>query len=310
DGMAMAYRAGAVLEDMEFVQFHPTALALEGAPPFLITEALRGEGAILRNVQGERFMPSQRPVAELAPRDILSRAILKEMEKTGAPHVLLDATHLPSGTIRKQFPTVYEACLKYGIDITREPVPVNPSAHFFIGGVKTDLRGRTTLPGLFAAGEVACTGVHGANRLASNSLLEGLVFGALAGEAAAEYGESVPRPEALPTPPPISEEPVSAIPEVDRHRKILQDILWEKAGILRSRTTLEEAASAMAPWTPMESARLSTRGELEFRNMLTVAGRVVEGAMMREESVGTHYREDYPERTGKVVHYALKRKGS
>ena len=185
DGVAMAYRAGAQVADVEFVQFHPTALNLEGAPRFLLSEAMRGEGGVLRNAEGRRFMPRYDARAELAPRDVVTRAIVFEMERTAARTVFLDMTALAPAYVRSRFPKIYETCLRLGLDITREPAPVAPAAHYAMGGVRTDLEGRTTLAGLYAAGEVACTGVHGANRLASNSLLEGLVFGARSGRAAA-----------------------------------------------------------------------------------------------------------------------------
>src|SRR5215813_3558292 len=181
DGQAMAYRAGAVMADMEFIQFHPTALAVEGAPRFLLSEAMRGEGGILRNPAGERFMPRYDKRAELAPRDVVSRSIYFEMKRGGWPFVYLDLRALDRGFVRERFPQIHATCLLYNIDVTRDLIPVSPAAHYIMGGVKTDTFGRTSIPGLFAAGEVACTGVHGANRLASNSLLEGLVFGARAG---------------------------------------------------------------------------------------------------------------------------------
>src|SRR5215210_7910032 len=186
DGMAMAYAAGAELADMEFVQFHPTALNLEDAPRFLLSEAMRGEGGVLRNREGKRFMTRYHERAELAPRDVVSRAIVAELERTATRTAFMDMTALDARYLRRRFPKIYDTCLRYGLDLTREPVPVSPAAHYIMGGVRTDLDGRTTLAGLYAAGEVACTGVHGANRLASNSLLEGLVFGARAGRAAAD----------------------------------------------------------------------------------------------------------------------------
>ncbi|HET6370231.1 MAG TPA: L-aspartate oxidase, partial [Nitrospiria bacterium] len=208
DGIAMAHRGGALVEDMEFVQFHPTALFLRDAPCFLLSEAMRGEGAILRNRQGRAFMSDYDPAAELAPRDRVARAIWEEMGDEKDRPVFLDLTHLKAEFVRERFPTIYRTCLSHGIDITRNLVPVAPSAHYLMGGVKTDTSGRTSLPGLFAAGEVACTGVHGANRLASNSLLEGLVFGARAGKSAVEDSGPV-RTGQTPPPLPSSSCPVS-----------------------------------------------------------------------------------------------------
>src|SRR5579871_3488378 len=186
DGVAVAWRAGAEISDIEFVQFHPTALHIEGAPRFLLSEALRGEGAILRNSDGEAFMHRYHPLKDLAPRDVVSRSIVQEMRRTGSPHVWLDLRSRPAAFIRDRFPRIYETCRAYGVDIALEPAPVHPAAHYAMGGVWTDLHGRTSLDRLFAAGEAACTGVHGANRLASNSLLEGVVFGARAGRAMAQ----------------------------------------------------------------------------------------------------------------------------
>src|SRR5512142_654336 len=192
DGIAMAYRAGAALVDMEFVQFHPTALFRKGAPQFLLSEAMRGEGGMLRNEGGERFMDRYHPAKELAPRDVVTRAIHSEMLATGSDHVYLDVTHLFDKYLMWRFPRIYRTCKNLGIDISRQPIPVSPAAHYIMGGIKTDLWGATTVKGLFAAGEAACTGVHGANRLASNSLLEGLVFGERAGLAAARYAQKRP----------------------------------------------------------------------------------------------------------------------
>ncbi len=182
----MASRAGAEMSDLEFVQFHPTALAVEGAPRFLLSEALRGEGGLLRNTRGERFMERYHPLKELAPRDVVARAIVSEMTSTGAAHVFLDVSHRGESFIRERFPRIYETCLRYGVNIANGPAPVAPAAHYAMGGVRTDLDGRTNIAHLFAAGEAACTGVHGANRLASNSLLEGVVFGIRAGRAMRE----------------------------------------------------------------------------------------------------------------------------
>src|SRR5580704_9928162 len=181
DGVAMAWRAGAEIDNIEFVQFHPTALHIEGAPRFLLSEALRGEGAILRNKDGEAFMKRYHQMMDLAPRDVVSRSIVTEMRRTGSPHVWLDLSSKDADFIRHRFPRIYETCLEYGLDLARDPAPVHPAAHYAMGGVMSDLEGRSTVHGLYAAGEVACTGVHGANRLASNSLLEAVVFGLRAG---------------------------------------------------------------------------------------------------------------------------------
>ena len=292
DGMAMAYMAGAELADMEFVQFHPTALNIEGAPRFLLSEALRGEGGILRNEAGKRFMPRYHERAELAPRDIVSRSIVAEMDRTGTRTVYLDMTAHDARFLRHRFPKIYETCLRYGFDLASTPVPVSPAAHYCMGGVRTDLHGRTTLRGLYAAGEVACTGVHGANRLASNSLLEGLVFGARAGHAAAEdhANESVfmthtPKPQ----------------PEVDRAasdiysgevvlavRKRVQRLMWDRVGILRTRESLERA---LREFEQISHAHLRPTS----RNFLTVATLIARSALWREESRGGHFRLDYPQ---------------
>src|SRR5580658_4154806 len=207
DGVAMAWRAGAAIANIEFVQFHPTALQVEGAPRFLLSEALRGEGAVLRNNAGEAFMSRYHEMKDLAPRDVVSRSIVAEMRRTGSPHVWLDITSRDADFIRHRFPRICETCLAYGVDIAREPAPVHPAAHYAMGGVRSDLEGRSTIPGLYAAGEVACTGVHGATRLASNSLPEAVVFGLRAGRAMSSHakdtgdskaGEAVPPPMLLP----------------------------------------------------------------------------------------------------------------
>ena len=195
DGVAQAYQAGAAVMDMEFFQFHPTALRLPGAPPFLITEAMRGEGAVLRNVHGDAFMTDYHTQGDLAPRDVVSRSLLEEMRRTEAGHVVLDATHLPSEMVAARFPSIYKTCLTHGLDITKDPIPVSPAAHYMMGGVLTNTDGETTLPGLYACGEVACTGLHGANRLASNSLLETVVFGQRVVRRTLEGGWTGPRPE-------------------------------------------------------------------------------------------------------------------
>ena len=304
DGMAIAYEAGAVLSDLEFVQFHPTALAVKGAPRFLLSEALRGEGAVLRNADLERFMKKHSEAGELAPRDVVSRAIVAEMQRTQSDFVYLDLTHLKDEYVRKRFPGIYATCQSYGVDITSDLVPVRPAAHYVMGGVKTDLEGRTSLPGLYAAGETACTGVHGANRLASNSLLEGLVFGARAGQAilkdckfsrktapkwptsalGAERAGRKKGSSALPAPP----------PESDALRKV-RAVLWKDAGIIRNGKELKEGLDALAGLEPAPPVDPS-RGALELGNIWGLAQLIVRCALAREESRGGHYRSDFPYR--------------
>jgi L-aspartate oxidase len=289
DGMAMAFRAGAELADMEFVQFHPTALNIEGAPRFLLSEAMRGEGGVLRNAQGKRFMARYDKAEELAPRDVVSRSIVAEMERTGTRTVYLDMTALAPDFLRQRFPKIYETCLKYGYDITRDLIPVSPAAHYCMGGVRTDYDGRTTLQGLYAAGEVACTGVHGANRLASNSLLEGLVFGARAGRAAfvefaneeisrgAKSNEDLMK-SALEA---YSGEIAVAV------RKRVRRLMWERVGIIRSRESLERA---LREFEQIAQAKLRAAS----KNFLTVATLIARAALFREESRGGHFRRDFP----------------
>jgi L-aspartate oxidase len=300
DGHAMAYRAGAVMADMEFVQFHPTALALPGAPCFLLSEALRGEGGHLRNIHGERFMPRYDQRAELAPRDVTSRAIYFEMKRTRAPYVYLDLSHLDCSFVRQRFPKIYSTCLLYDLDITRDLIPVSPAAHYFMGGVRTDTWGRTSIVGLYAAGEVACTGVHGANRLASNSLLEGLVFGARAGEAA-----RLEAPETIELAEPADWDfGQGADPSIQEDvRSEVKQVMWEKVGIVRSEEGLKQA---LARLDQIATRPLSTRSW----NFVTLARLVAEAALWRRESRGAHYREDYPERDdAKFRRHTLQRRG-
>jgi L-aspartate oxidase len=292
DGTAMAYRAGAQLADMEFVQFHPTALNIEDAPRFLLSEAMRGEGGVLRNADGKRFMPRYHASAELAPRDIVSRSIVAEMDRTATRTVFLDMTALAPRYVRSRFPKIYETCLRFGLDVTREPAPVSPAAHYFMGGVRTDLEGRTTLNRFYAAGEVACTGVHGANRLASNSLLEGLVFGARAGRAAAaDHADDVALAERAGVDDEEARDAGSeSVGEIALAvRKRVRRLMWERVGILRSRQSLRRA---LAEFDQISRARLRPPS----RNFLTVATLVARAALWREESRGAHYRVDFPER--------------
>ncbi len=283
DGIAAAYRAGAELADLEFVQFHPTALRLEGAPPFLLSEALRGEGALLLNSEGERFMPRYHPLGELAPRDVVSRAIVHEMERTGTSHVYLDARPLGEEMLRRRFPRIYQTCLQYGLDLAREPAPVHPAAHYAMGGIWTDLEGRTSLPRLFAAGEVAATGVHGANRLASNSLLEALVFGARAGRAMRELAGATVRENGRP--------PSALFPSTTVQQ--LRSLAWEHCGIIRSGAHLARACG-MLETMPLAGAPQPSRELFEIRNMHTVIWLIARCALARRESRGAHYRTDFP----------------
>lgn len=298
DGMAMAWRAGAVLEDMEFVQFHPTALYLPSSPPFLLTEAMRGEGAQLRNVKGERFMERYHPEGALAPRDIVARAIWTEMAATRARHVYLDVTHLSASFIKRRFPTIYATCLRYDIDITEEWIPVSPSAHYMMGGVETDLDGATTLAGLFAAGEVACSGVHGANRLASNSLLEGLVFGVRAAQAATRFagqakGLSRFRVPDLPQEP--SGERPHRLEDAEKLRNSLRRLMWGKVGLVRTKDSLAGANAQLSRWERQVSGVFATRTDLEVKNMVQVSRCIAQAALWRDHSLGAHYRADAPD---------------
>ena len=295
DGMAMAYRAGAEMMDMEFVQFHPTALSLAGAPRFLLSEAMRGEGGILENLAGERFMTRFDPRGEMAPRDIVARAIVDEIQRTGHPCVYLSMRALDPDRVRRRFPTIAATCAAYGLDIGSARIPVAPCAHYIMGGVKTDLWGRTSMAGLYAAGEVACTGVHGANRLASNSLLEGLVFGARAGRAA--LGDAPP-------PPPegaLSGEVGTAL-AIDREaaeRTILSlsKVMWERVGIIREGRRLGRSIEAILDLERGLALRPVSRRGIEARNLLFVGRLIAESALRRQESRGAHYREDFPQKT-------------
>ncbi len=301
DGMAMAYFAGAEMADMEFIQFHPTALSLENAPRFLLSEAMRGEGGILRNKMGERFMARYDERLELAPRDIVSRSIVAEMRRTGTRNVYLDMTALSEDFLRERFPKIYETCKFYDLNIAEDLLPVSPASHYCMGGVRTDLHGRTTVKGLYAAGEVTCTGVHGANRLASNSLLEGLVFGARGGAAAlADNYELRITNFKL-------ENPQSAIrnPQSDgiatAVKKRVKRVMWERVGILRDKDSLKRA---LREFKQIEQANLSTSS----RNFVTLAKLVATAALWREESRGGHFRNDFPERDEKFRVHSIQKK--
>lgn len=305
DGMAIAYEAGAVLSDMEFVQFHPTALSIKGAPRFLLSEALRGEGGVLRNINLERFMKRYNEAQELAPRDIVARAIVTEMHRTNSEHVYLDMTKKSEEFLKKRFPRIYETCSSFGLDLASDMAPVCPAAHYMMGGVKTDLWGRTSLPGLYAAGETAATGVHGANRLASNSLLEGLVFGARAGQAMMTDAPAGKRhPGALPgSPAPKPGDSAGAQKEPPKAAAksspmcpgltMVRDLMWREVGILRSGKELTDAIGQLGA-VQIPKGQKPPRAEHELRNLHTLALLIVRSALAREESRGSHYRSDFP----------------
>ena len=295
DGVALAFLAGAAVMDMEFYQFHPTALWLESAPTFLLSEAMRGEGAILRNAAGQPFMADYHPMADLAPRDIVARAIAAEMERSAGQPALLDISHLPPAAVANRFPTIYAECLRYGLDITRQPIPVAPAAHYMMGGIRIDTWGRTGVPGLYACGETACAAVHGANRLASNSLLDTLVFSQRL--VAATQGDAPPY-----APPPDTDNLRLALPNramvcasvPERSRENLPDLMWRNAGIARNGTRLLLTARILNLWQRTMPPP-ATPADFELRNLLVVARLLVEAALQRRESRGAHCRADFPE---------------
>ncbi len=294
DGVALAFRAGAEIKDMEFFQFHPTALHLPGVTPFLISEAVRGEGGILRNVHGHRFMLDYAPQAELAPRDVVARSIMYEMQKTQADKVFMDLTHLAPYMITTRFPHIYRFCMDHGLDVTSEWVPVAPAAHYMMGGIKTSVWGETSISGLYATGETACTGVHGANRLASNSLLEVVVFSKRIMEKSAGHAPEAPATTAR-------AEVRCTLAERKAGRRVppaglaaLQGLLWDKAGIIRHRTGLTEAADTLAAWQGILPPP-TDRPSHELQNLALTGRLLAEAALLREESRGAHFRSDFPE---------------
>ncbi len=296
DGVAVAYRAGARVADMEFVQFHPTVLDVAHAPRFLLSEALRGEGAQLVDGACEPFMRRYHPAGDLAPRDVVSRSIVLESRRIGGP-VYLSLRHLDPDDVQRRFPMIAATCLKAGLDLARDLLPVGPAAHYMMGGVETDLEGRTSVPGLFAAGEVACTRVHGATRLASNSLLEGLVFGARAGKAMAE----APRDADLPAP--VFRHTAAPSPNcatVDMSEAEIRALMWTSVGPFRARARMRDALSLLHEQQAALDDRLATGalGHDAWRraSLITVASLIARAALRREESRGGHFRDDFPSR--------------
>ena len=307
DGTAMALRAGAVLADMEFYQFHPTALTMDGNT-FLISEAVRGDGAVLLDANGRRFMQHIDPAAELAPRDVVARGIARQMAMQGGAPVMLDATLLVAKNgadfLAQRFPTIDAAVRHRGLDWSRDPIPVTPAAHYWMGGVRTDIWGRTSIPNLFAIGEVACTGVHGANRLASNSLLESLVFAWRCAAFLNEGREHDGLPGLTERPLPV---PLEATPTAQRiDRTTLQTLMWNAAGIERNGVTLQQALSQL------QNSRVlgASIADLETRNLLQLASVLMTASLAREESRGAQYRDDYPERSTSLQHSLLYAKNS
>ncbi|MCL6610492.1 MAG: L-aspartate oxidase [Peptococcaceae bacterium] len=291
DGIAMAFRAGAEIMDMEFIQFHPTVLSLPGAPRFLISEAVRGEGAYLINRYGDRFMPRYHELAELAPRDVVVRAILTELANTASEKVFLDLSHLPPDLVRERFPTIGRTCAGYGLDITRDPIPVAPAAHYLMGGIKTNLNGETSIRGLYACGEAACPGVHGANRLASNSLLDGLVFGRRIVECVKKYRLGRPEKDL--------EFSCSRLGrgQADHQGMLagLRAVMNQYVGPVRTAQGLTRALSFFSRYDYLKKTEAAGPLEMEARNMLEVGGLIALFALIRTESRGSHYRLDFPE---------------
>ncbi|HNS32044.1 MAG TPA: L-aspartate oxidase [bacterium] len=308
DGLSVAYRRGAELSDIEFYQFHPTTFYLAGAPRFLISESVRGEGGILKNIKGDRFMFDYHPSGELAPRDIVTRAIIDQMKLTGSNCVYLDLSGIKND-LKKRFPQIYSFCRNYGIDLKKSMVPVRPAAHYFMGGIKTDMWGKTNLDNLYACGEIACTGVHGANRLASNSLLEGLVYGVRAAEKAVENMNQKTEKRDV-----KYSFPQKADILIDREdlKRSIKSLMWRNVGIEREDEVLCVATKKFEEWKKYAFLKeFSDITGFEALNMLIIASLITEAASMRKESRGTHYRNDYPVQDDKSwkKHIIVSRKG-
>lgn len=295
-GIAMAIRAGVAVADLEFTQFHPTVLTGSGYEPFLVSEAVRGEGAYLRSADGERFMLADHPLAELAPRDVVARSIQRRMIVDGGEPVVLDLRHLDPALVRKRFPTITERLADYGLDLTTDLIPVAPAAHYFMGGVVANTRGETSMPGLLALGEVSCTGIHGANRLASNSLLEGLVFGLRAADRINGSSSPLERRDAIPgrRASDVGNGAVLADARLKEIRRAVLEIMSANVAVVRSAATLEAARARLAALESSLPAQQTSRHAVEARNLLLLAREVTRSALAREESRGGHVREDFP----------------
>ncbi len=303
DGIALAYGAGAEIINMEFFQFHPTALRLPGVAPFLISEAVRGEGGILRNVDGHHFMPDYTPAGDLAPRDVVARSIIYEMKKTGSDRVFIDATHLPPKVVTTRFPHIYRFCLDHGLNITKGLMPVAPAAHYMMGGIRTNTCGETNIPGLFAVGETACTGVHGANRLASNSLIEVLVFSKRIMQKISQEATAETAPSRMSIVVHHLEEPQRVPKKLPAPSlSALQDLLWDKVGIIRNGENLARAAGILAGWQECLSPP-ADRPSSELSNLILTGRLVTEAALIREESRGAHFRLDFPQSSPDWLRY-------
>ncbi|HOM03063.1 MAG TPA: L-aspartate oxidase [Acetivibrio sp.] len=293
DGAGLAYRAGAELMDLEFVQFHPTVLFHPENKSFLISEAVRGEGAILRNINGERFMPKYHEMKELAPRDIVSRSIFHEMNETNSTHVYLDITFKDKEYLEQRFPNIYKTCLSYGIDISKDYIPVAPAEHYCMGGIRTDVFGRTNIKGFYACGEVACNGIHGANRLASNSLLEGLVFGHKIGkevENIIENSQNVPQKVSVKAKSNRVEKNI----DVNKIKKDIQETMTQYVGIVREKEGLEKAKKKVDEYYELIKGMKNTSvSDFEIQNIVLISKLVIESALERKESRGAHFRLDY-----------------
>ncbi|MDP3012681.1 MAG: L-aspartate oxidase [Candidatus Subteraquimicrobiales bacterium] len=294
DGIAMAYRAGAEVMDMEFIQFHPTALDGRENPRFLITEALRGEGAYLSDCEGKRFMVGAHPKKELAPRDIVVREMIKAMKRCKSEHVYLDATHIPADELKKRFSNIWQKCLECGFDLSKDLIPVSPVAHYIMGGIKADINGKTNIPGFYVSGEVACSGVHGANRLASNSLLEGLVFSERIVNSLPEDMKDIDKENLGKISSAYSVKRKKLKVNIEEKKNNLRLAMTENVGVIRSKEGLEKILELINSMKEILEAEFISPEGFELQNMITVAELIARSALMREESRGAHFRSDFP----------------